>query len=156
MTPKFLADGMLGRLSKWLVLLGFDCRCVGWKGEADAALLEIAQNEGRIFLTRDANIPEVKGLRKIVLPMQALEDQIRFVLRNAGVKARREKLFSRCTACNVELDQVAKEEAAPLAPPLVREAQTVFFRCPACKKLYWNGTHTANTAAKFEKMGVFG
>jgi hypothetical protein len=147
---------MLGRLSKWLVLLGFDSRCVGWNGSADAVLLETAQAEGRVFLTRDANIPEVKGLRKIVLPMQGLEEQIRFVLRTLGVKARREKLFSRCTSCNVELSSVPREEALPLAPPLVRELDTPFFRCPACGKLYWNGTHTANTAAKFEKMGIFG
>ncbi|MBI5210125.1 MAG: Mut7-C RNAse domain-containing protein [Elusimicrobia bacterium] len=152
---RFLADGMLGRLSKWLVLLGFDARCVGWKGEADAALLEIAQKEGRVFLTRDANIPEVKGLRKVVVRPQGLEEQLKFVLEAVGVKARREKLFSRCTACNVELAPVSREEALPLVPPLVRGLETPFFRCPACAKLYWNGTHTSNTVARLEKMGIF-
>ncbi|MBI5883756.1 MAG: Mut7-C RNAse domain-containing protein [Elusimicrobia bacterium] len=155
MTPKFLADSMLGRLSKWLVLLGFDSRCVGWKGEADLALLEIAQREGRVFLTRDANIPEVAGLKKVVVRPQGLEDQLRFVLKALGLKARREKLFSRCTACNVGLAALSREEALPHVPPLVRELNTAFFRCPACGKLYWNGTHTGNTAAKLEKLGIF-
>ncbi|MBI4675992.1 MAG: Mut7-C RNAse domain-containing protein [Elusimicrobia bacterium] len=158
MTPpvKFLADSMLGRLSKWLVLLGFDSRCVGRKGESDCALLEMAQAEGRVFLTRDANIPEVRGLTKVVVTPAGFEDQLKFVLASLALKADRGRLFSRCTVCNVELQTLSREDALPRVPPLVAELDTAFFRCPGCGKLYWNGTHTANTVAKLERMGIFG
>ncbi|MBI4249296.1 MAG: hypothetical protein HY611_07320 [Elusimicrobia bacterium] len=29
-----------------------------------------------------------------------------------------------------------------------------FFRCPACARLYWSGTHVANTLKKMEQMGI--
>lgn len=152
--PKFLADSMLGKLARWLVLLGYDAASAGDDGRPDSALQEQARREGRVFLTRDTRIAPVAGLRMLVVRSQRLEEQLRFVLKELGLKPDRRRLFTRCTYCNAALASVPREEALPLVPPLVRELKTEFWRCPSCKRLYWNGTHTERTAAKLDAWGI--
>ena len=152
--PRFLADSMLGKLARWLILLGYDARYAQAKGETDLELLEQAHREGRIFLTRDAKIPEVAGLRKILVRPTRFEQQLAHVLRTLGLKPDRAKLFSRCTYCNLPLEALAREEALPLVPPLVRELQTPFFRCPKCARMYWTGTHTERAIKKLDSLGL--
>ncbi len=145
---------MLGKLARWLVLLGYDAAYAGADGRKDALLMEEARREGRIFLTRDARIPEVSGVRKLVLREPGLEGQLLEVLRALGLKPERARLFSRCTWCNRELEALSREEALPLVPPMVRGLKTGFWRCPACRRLYWNGTHTERTISRLERLGL--
>lgn len=154
MEPKFLADSMLGKLARWLILLGYDARYAHGAGVADLELLEAAHREGRVFLTRDTKIPAVAGLRMIVVRGQRFEDQLKQVQLEMGLKPDRKKLFTRCTYCNLALEELSKEQALPLVPPLVRELTTPFFRCPSCKRMYWSGTHTERTVKRLEKLGL--
>src|SRR5262249_20217599 len=139
--PRFLVDGMLGKVARWLVLMGYDAAFAG-EGEKDLELLERARREGRVFLTRDANIPEVAGLRKLVLRERAFEDQLARVLGEWGLPPAPARLSTRCPYCTLGLEEIPREAALPLVPPLVRQLQTPFFRCPQCRRMYWNGTHT--------------
>lgn len=152
--PRFLADSMLGKLAKWLILLGYDTRFVGADARPDLELLEEAHREGRVFLTRDTKIPEVRSLRKIVLREQRFEEQLLSVLEQFSLKPDRRRLFTRCTYCNRMLEILAREEALPQVPPLVRRLETEFFRCPSCRRIYWNGTHTERTIRKLERLGL--
>ena len=152
--PKFLVDKMLGKVARWLVLLGYDALYPVDKSRSNASLLEQARTEGRIFLTRDAQIPEIKGARKIVLHDQDFQYQLRAVLRILKIQPDRKKMFSRCTYCNATLETISREQALPLVPPLVRELETVFTRCPACSRVYWTGSHTEKTVKKLELMGL--
>ena len=152
--PRFLADSMLGKLARWLILLGYDARYAGSDGRSDKNLQEEAAREGRVFLTRDTGIPEVDGLRMIVIRPQRFEDQLRLVFDALKLKARRDKLFSRCTYCNKELESVPRQQALPLMPPLVRGLDTPFHRCPSCARMYWNGTHTERTVLKIKRLGI--
>ncbi len=145
---------MMGKVARWLVILGCDARFAGADGRPDEELLEEAAREGRIFVTRDTRIPEVAGLRKIVVRAQRFEEQLSDVLRKAGLKPDRSRLFSRCTHCNEALSSVPRQEALAEAPPRVRELTTEFFRCPSCRRLYWHGTHTERTIAKLDRMGL--
>jgi uncharacterized protein with PIN domain len=156
MEPKFLADSMLGKLARWLVLLGYDTRFAGEQGASDLEILERAHREGRIFLTRDTKIPEVKGLQKIVLCEQRFEAQLSHVLRALALRPERRRLFTRCTYCNQALDNLARDEALPQVPPLVRVLPTEFFRCSSCRRIYWSGTHTERMVQKLERMGLWG
>jgi len=153
--PRFLADSMLGKLARWLVMLGYDAAFGGGDGCPDSALLEQAQKEGRVFLTRDTRIPEVAGLRKLVVRSQRFEEQLRFVLEEMGLRPERSRLFTRCTYCNRLLESVPRPEALALVPPLVRELRSDFWRCPGCRRMYWNGTHTQRTVAKLERWGLW-
>src|SRR5579884_4221436 len=143
--PKFLLDSMLGKLARWLVLLGYDARWAGVDGRSDLELLEEAHREGRVFVTRDTKIPDVAGLTKIVVRPQRFEEQLTLVLRALSLKPDLARLFTRCTYCNEPLAVVPRERALPRVPPLVRELDTPFFECPKCARVYWNGTHTERT-----------
>jgi uncharacterized protein len=149
--PRFLADSMLGKLARWLILLGYDA-AYAQDGRSDIELLEQAHREGRVFLTRDAKIPDVTGLSKIVLREQRFEAQLERLIRTVGLVYDPARLFSRCTYCNEPLAPLTREEALPLVPPLVRELATPFFRCPGCRRVYWNGTHTERAVKKLERL----
>ncbi len=144
---------MLGKLARWLLILGYDAR-YGEAGLSDLELLEQAHRERRIFLTRDTEIPAVQGLKMIVIRSQRFEDQLTLVAREAGLKLDRARLFSRCTYCNEPLSELPREQALPLVPPLVRELRTPFFRCPKCARMYWNGTHTERAIKKLQALGL--
>src|SRR5258708_2699425 len=121
MEPKFLADSMLGKLARWLIIMGYDAAYAEGVGKSDLELLEQAHREGRIFLTRDMKIPDVAGLRKIVVRTQRFEEQLKQIQQELALKPDRKKLFSRCTYCNVALEELPREAPLPLVPPLVRE-----------------------------------
>jgi hypothetical protein len=152
--PRFLADSMLGKLARWLIILGYDAAYGGEAGRPDSSLQEQAKSEGRVFLTRDTRIPPVAGLRMLVIRPNRFEDQLRHVLRALGLKPDRKRLFTRCTYCNEALASVSREEALARVPPMVRELQTEFWRCGKCLRLYWGGTHAARTIEKLERWGI--
>jgi uncharacterized protein len=154
MEPRFLVDAMLGKLARWLVLLGYDAAFVGGEGRSDLDLLRQAQAEGRVFVTRDQGIPAVAGLRMVVLREGALEGQLRELCGALALKPDPARLFSRCADCNVPLERLSREEALPLVPPKVRTLDTPFWRCPKCGKLFWNGTHTDRIAATLRAAGL--
>ena len=56
---KFAVDCMLGKLAKWLRILGFDA--VFFAKIEDDALLQLADREERILLTRDNGLIERAG-----------------------------------------------------------------------------------------------
>ncbi|HXS99301.1 MAG TPA: Mut7-C RNAse domain-containing protein [Elusimicrobiota bacterium] len=147
MEPRFLVDAMLGKLARWLVLLGYDAAFAGVDGRSDLELLRQAQREGRTFVTKDRRIPEVAGLPVIVLTGKDFEEQ----LRELALKPDPARLFSRCTDCNVPLASLSREEALPLVPPKVKALDTPFWRCPKCGKLFWNGTHTDRIIATLRR-----
>lgn len=154
MEPRFLVDAMLGKLARWLILLGYDAEFAGGDGRADLALLEEAQREGRTFVTRDRGIPEVAGVRKVVIVDAHLEAQLRQLASELALKPDPARLFSRCADCNEPLETLTREEALPLVPPKVRALETPFRRCPRCGRLFWNGTHAERIVEKLRALGI--
>ena len=145
MEPKFIVDVNVGRLAKWLRVLGYDALFV--PDIDDGALVRIAQNEGRIVLTRDGHLLErrlftsgqVKAVR--ILGDQFME-QVRQVVAEMGLAMDND--FSRCIECNVALNGVDREQVGDRVPPYVFQTQKEFKECPVCRKLYWRGTHWRN------------
>jgi len=143
---------MLGRLARWLLLMGYDTAFVSRGETPDMDAVGQAAREGRVFLTRDTRIPEVRGARKVVLRGQQLEDQLRQLFKELGEKPDPALYFTRCSLCNVALKAVEKEAVLAEVPEKVKELDTPFFRCPRCAKLYWAGTHVQNTLDKVRKI----
>jgi uncharacterized protein with PIN domain len=90
----------------------------------------------------------------IVLREQRFEDQLRRVLKETGLTPDPKRFFTRCTLCNEALVHVPREEALPNVPEKARSLPTDFFRCPACGRHYWTGTHVENTLKKLRRMGI--
>jgi len=60
--PLFIADCMVGKLARWLRLLGFD---VSYYSKIDdARLIELAEKENRLILTRDHQLINKASKRK--------------------------------------------------------------------------------------------
>ena len=137
--PRFLADAMLGRLARWLRVLGYDTSYDALL--PDAALVALAGREGRVLLTRDRHL-----LRELRPPL-ALEvrsddplAQLRDVI-GALALAPPLELFTRCLVCNTLLDEVPAEAAAAVVPPESRGLPGPVRRCPECDRVYWPGSH---------------
>jgi uncharacterized protein with PIN domain len=68
---RFVADTMLGRLAKWLRILGYDTVYPGQ--ETDQRLARIAAEEGRVLLTRDVDLASRKGFQKLLVHSNDLQ-----------------------------------------------------------------------------------
>ena len=137
--PKFVADVHLGRLARYLRMMGFD---VLYKNDFDDnEIVRLSLSERRAILTRDRGIlkrNEVTHgywIRSIKVKEQVIEVIKRFDLKN-NIKE-----FSRCINCNSALESIPKSKIIAELPPKVSKSQESFSRCPACKKNYWKGTH---------------
>jgi len=134
---RLLADGMLGKLAKWLRLLGYD---TAYDNTAtDPELARRARAEGRVLLTRDRELATRRGLRTLLIRSQMLEEQIREV--RDGIGPPPHPALSRCAVCNSVLTPVSPAQVADQVPPYVLRTQGEFHRCPGCGRVYWPGTH---------------
>jgi uncharacterized protein with PIN domain len=147
-SPRLLVDGMLGRLAKWLRLLGYDAAY-----DNSASDLELARRtraEGRVLLTRDRELSTRRGLRTLLIQSEKLEEQVQEV-QDAFASSSPAPL-SRCAVCNTELEVVSAADAAPHVPPYVLKTQSEFRRCPGCGRIYWPGTHVQEIRRQMEKF----
>ena len=138
--PRFAADAMLGRLARWLRALGFDTSYDA--ALADAALVRLAQDEGRVLLTRDRHLlRELRPMRAHEVRQDDPLAQLRELVAALDLPAPAD-LFTRCMLCNGVLSPPLQErEWAPLVPPGLVEIRGPVRCCPACGKVYWHGSH---------------
>jgi uncharacterized protein with PIN domain len=135
---RFVADVMVGKLARWLRILGFDTAYSN-KYEDDE-ILRIAQDEGRIILTRDTGLVSRRtNARFLFIEDDHYRAQLRQVLETFGLKEF--NVFSRCIECNTPLKSVDKEAVFEKVPPFVYLTQEQFAVCPSCNRIYWHGTH---------------
>ena len=146
----FAVDCMLGKLARWLKILGFDT--VFHSRIEDDALMEQARAEGRILLTRDTGlIGRAKDLPTLFIKSDRWEDQIRQVLDVFNLK---EKIipYSRCIECNAELKFLSKDAAANLVSSFILDSTDTFSICPQCGRVFWKGTHSRKMKKKIEEI----
>ena len=137
--PKFIVDVRLGKLARYLRMMGFD---VLYKNDIDDnEIVNLSLLEKRAILTRDRGIlkrNEVthgSWIRSTNVKEQLIEVIKRFDLKNII------KEFSRCIDCNSVLKPVSKNKIINGLPPKVSKSRKDFSQCPACNKNDWKGTH---------------
>ena len=136
---KFLVDFMLGRLCKWLRLLGYDASY--FVSEKKSDLIYQSLKEGRIILTRDHRLSKKKAIKLIIINSDLLEEQLTQVFSELSIKVDPDEIFSRCLVCNEVLLETEKEKVKDKVPSYVFQTQKEFSYCPNCQKIYWKGTH---------------
>jgi len=140
---RFICDEMLGTLAKWLRILGFDTEYA--KGMDDTDILNKAENEGRILITRDRELHGRAIKRKIpamYLSNADLKEDLSEVLKEHPPDP--DLSMSRCTVCNAPIEEIEREDARGKVPEGVFERQERFWRCPKCGRYYWEGSHWEN------------
>lgn len=150
---RLVCDEMLGRLARWLRLLGHDVHYV--QHVEDEALLRGALAEDRLLLTRDAGLVARAPPGKALF-VQALdpEQQLREVAKALGLSPDPSLLLNRCSLCNTPLEAAsrAEAEASGGVPPAVLASHDTYWRCPGCGKLYWRGTHVERIEATLRAL----
>lgn len=146
----FIADFMVGRLCKWLRILGYDVKY--FKETNRSEIIYESLKERRIILTRDRNLSKKKAWDIILIKNDLLEEQILQLVKERGLEIEEERLFTRCTICNIEVKKIKKEEVKGKVPAYIYEVHDDFALCPRCKKIYWPGTHLDNVIATLNKI----
>lgn len=148
--PRFVVDVMLGKLAKWLRVLGYDV--VYSNRLTDEEILQRAEAEERIILTRDTRLIERRqAQRYLLIHSDHYSEQLRQVVRALRLDTRR-GLFTRCVRCNGELVSVPKAEVVHEVPFYTFRTQECFARCLGCGQVYWRGTHWTRMQRKLERM----
>jgi uncharacterized protein with PIN domain len=142
---KFLADAALGRLARYMRMLGYDVAYL--RGEDGAAVLREALRTGRIVLTRRRDLAAREDVTAFLVESDDVLAQLAATARRFGLRFMPDAL-TRCLECNEPLRAVSKEEVRELLPPHVRKTQEKFTRCPSCGRVYWPGTHIARAVVR--------
>ena len=147
---KFAADRSLGRLAKWLRVLGFDTLYVNHMD--DDAFVALAER-GRILLSRNTRLMGKVASHHIVF----VEDndpkkQLRQILSVLDFKPRRSRFFARCILCNGVVEYVDKAAVCERVPDHVWTVQERFSTCTRCNKVYWSGTHLTQCRKDIEAV----
>lgn len=148
--PKFIADVHLGKLTRYLRMLGLDVYYMN--NMADIEIVKISLDENRTILTMDRDllkrneVTHAYWIRNSDPEKQAVEVVKRFQLQKQTGE------FSRCLECNTLLKEISKEKIVTRLPPKVKENQNEFYICEACDKIYWRGTHFNRMTSLIERI----
>jgi hypothetical protein len=135
---KFFADVMLGRLARWLRVLGWDTT---YRPKRNPGDVERAAAEGRVPLTRNRKLA-VSVKAAVFIRSDHVDEQLRQLASLFPIAARREEWFTRCLDCNTRLEVVSLEQAREMVPDYILEtASFKFRRCPSCGRFFWPGSH---------------
>jgi len=146
----FIADAMLGKLTKWLRLAGVDVEYD--KQIDDDTLIKRAMYNGLVILTRDRSIVKRKNVGDhLLIWSDHLREQILEFIKVFEIDTL-DSAFTRCIRCNTLLEEVEKSSLKDQIPPYVWKTQNEFRRCNDCKRIYWAGTHRENAESFLRKV----
>ncbi len=141
----FAADAMLGRLARWLRLLGFDCAYD--PRIDDDELVRLAVSEGRTILTRDRSLPQEWWITDVYLVSEEeVRKQLVEVVRRFDLTGSI-RVLTRCTACNGKLRPATRAEVQGRVPARILGLHETFSQCPTCSHVYWEGSHAERIRA---------
>ncbi len=152
--PRFIVDSNVGKLAKWLRMLGYDA--VFFEGDDDAYMIDRALKESRVILTRDTQIMKrgvITGgrLKAVLIDSDEPESQILQIIEGLHLDFQ-SRTFTICLECNQPLEERSKEEVKERVPPYVFKTQTQYMECPVCHRIYWRGTHWQAMLRKLERL----
>lgn len=136
---RFILDVHLGKLARYLRLLGFDSLYETGYGDEEIALR--AALDRRIVLTRDigllkrSDVQRGYWIRSQIPRMQLAEVVRRFDLYDSI------NPFTCCMSCNGPIEKAAPEAVRLQLKTDTLRFYTEFFRCRRCGKVYWEGSH---------------
>jgi hypothetical protein len=140
MDVRFATDCNLGKLAKWLRILGYDT--LYERGNADPDFLLKAAAEGRVALTRKQDLACLPHAgRLVVVKADLVRLQLGEVLDALSLIPDPVKKMTRCLSCNTSLEEIPKERAEGVVPLYVYVTCDQFKGCPSCRRIYWPGTH---------------
>ena len=141
---RFVVDGMLGALSRWLRMLGY---VTEYDSKADDnILLRNSQTLDTVLLTRDEELYNralAKNIRSVLVLGDTEEARLGQLARTLGMSLDIDMASTRCPECGGELHEISKQEASNVVPAKSLELYDRFWKCTnaECGKTYWVGSH---------------
>lgn len=139
---KFVADGMIGSLARWLRILGHDVEFPAVLD--DDKLISLARREERILLTRDLELYRrsvARGIEAFYLDGENEAKRLASVAKRFGIALDIDLSISRCPLCNTMIQSTAKDKIADKVEHNTLAHYDEFWECPKCGKVYWKGAH---------------
>jgi len=141
---RFLVDGMLGGLARWLRILGYEVRYDA--SAKDNELLAIAGERNMVLLTRDEELHQRAIAKKIVSALVAgetEEERLAQMARSFGVRLETNMAETKCPECGASLRERSKSDLANEVPEESLKLYDQFWKCSnqSCGKVYWVGSH---------------
>ena len=162
---RFITDGMLGKLTRWLRILGHN---VNYSNKLnDSQLMTMAKEEGRVLLTRDLELYQqatAKGVNAFYIDGKTEAEKLAKLAQRFNIKLEADLTMSRCPKCNTRVKPVPKEKVAGKVEKTTYSYCDEFWECPKCGQVYWQGSHwtrirkaleTAKEALKTSKSNSF-
>jgi uncharacterized protein len=139
---RFLADAMLGKLARWLRMLGQDVTySVSF---SDDELLDLAKKENRALLTRDFELYKrviCRGFDAFYVEGKTEAERLAAIAKRYGIPLEADMDKSNCPICNTKLKVADKEALKDELKPNTYMHYEQFWRCPNCGQTYWQGAH---------------
>ncbi len=139
---KFIADGMLGKLTRWLRILGHN---VKYSNKLDDhQLITIAKKERRVLLTRDLELYKqatAKGVNAFYLEGTDEAERLAQLAKRFDIKLEVDMTISRCPKCNTRVKPIEKEKVGEKVEKNTFTYYNKFWQCPKCEQIYWQGAH---------------
>lgn len=146
---RFLCDEMLMRLARLLRAAGYDTYLAA-DGEPDAALLHIAREEGRLLVTRDRRLAAAAAPESVLIEGRGVEAEAASLAASVLVDWDLAP-FTRCVVDNAPLRDASPEDVARM-PSQAQAMGGPFRTCPACRRLYWPGSHVKRMAERLNGL----
>ncbi len=154
MAFKFITANNIGKLARWLRVIGYDTLL--FKQKNDDEMIKIALSENRVILTKDAQLMKRRlvtngKLKAMIIKQDDPIAQLQETVQNLNLSYHFNP-FSLCLECNSPLIPRSKEELQNLVPPYVFKTQNEYMECPACHRIYWQGTHWQAMVEKLKNL----
>ncbi len=149
---KFVADSMLGKLAKWLRVLGYDTYYQPYDYRAEEITHLVKQ--GRILLSRQ-RLTIKKHSSSLLLQCNRVGEQLVEVKEALHLSPESQAWFSLCLICNVGLKPAREDVARENVPEYVFYHNMKDIRiCPSCGRYYWPGSHRTAMIKQLESWGI--
>jgi uncharacterized protein with PIN domain len=149
---KFIADGMLGKLVRWLRMLGQDVTYSTQLG--DEELMTLAEKEQRVLLTRDTELYKraiAKGIVAFYVEGRTEAEKLAELAERFDFSLTIDLKRSRCPKCNTRILLTPKEQLAGKVEKNTFTYYSEFWKCPTCGHVYWQGAHWKGILATLEE-----
>jgi hypothetical protein len=135
---------MLGKLTRWLRMLGYEANYA--KDRPDSELITIAKREGLTLLTSDEQLyrtAAMRGMESFLVTGRTEEERLASLADRFKLNLEIDVANSRCPVCGSPIEEKPKAEVEAWVPAATFKVYKTFWVCtnPKCAKVYWQGSH---------------
>lgn len=148
---KFITDCMLGKLTRWLRILGNNTKYSS-KLE-DSQLIVITKKDRRKLLTRDLELYQqaiAQGVNAFYVDGNTAAEKLAQIAHKFKIQLDVEMKKSRCPRCNERIKSITKDHAVGKVEKSTVLFHNEFWECPKCSQIYWKGAHWRNITKTLE------